>query len=353
METLKERIDVFLQVPAVTAGAIVVGAILLALLVRTVVFPLLIKLARKSHSEIDDQLIRALRPAVVISVILAGLTGAVFYLSLSPGLTFVIVGIIKTVAVLIWCSAIFRIGSLFLDVMSRHHEKLSWIEPKTLPLLEIVWKALVVGGLVYFLLVSWRVNPTSFLASAGILGLAIGFAAKDTLANLFAGIFIVADAPFQIGDYVVLDDELRGKITNIGIRSSRLLTRDDIEVTVPNAVIGAGKIVNETGGPYQKMRVRVKVNVAYGTDVDLVRRILLSCITGIDSIVSDPEPRVRFREFGNSGLLFELLAWIQEPVYRGRVLDQLNEAVYKAFYEAGIEIPFSKHDLYLKEMPKS
>jgi MscS family membrane protein len=92
--------------------------------------------------------------------------------------------------------------------------------------------------------------------------------------------------------------------------------------------------------------------VAYGTEVDRVREILLSCVKGAEHLCDNPAPRVRFREFGDSGLLFELLAWVDEPLYRGRVVDDLNTKVYKAFNEACIEIPYAKQDLYIKEMPK-
>ena len=122
-------------------------------------------------------------------------------------------------------------------------------------------------------------------------------------------------------------------------------------MTVPNAVIGNAQIVNETGGPHEKMRVRVKVEAAYGSDVDQVEEVLLGCVEGVNHIVDDPSPRVRFRSFGASGLVFELLAWIEQPVYRGRVLHALNGRVYKAFNQAGIEIPYAKQDVYVKEMP--
>jgi len=140
-------------------------------------------------------------------------------------------------------------------------------------------------------------------------------------------------------------------VLEIGMRSTRLLTRDDIEVTVPNAVIANSQIVNQTGGPHEKMRVRVKVEAAYGSDIDMVEEVLLGCVEGVEHLVDEPSPRVRFRSFGASGLVFELMAWIEKPVFRGRVLHALNGEVYKAFRLAGIEIPYSKQDVYVKELP--
>ncbi len=189
---------------------------------------------------------------------------------------------------------------------------------------------------------------------AGICGyIAIGFVAKDTLANLFAGVFILADSPYKIGDYVVLDSGERGKVTHIGIRSTRLLTRGDVEITIPNAVMGNTRISNESGGPHEKYRLNIKIGVAYGSDIDQVKAVLMEVALNENEVCDEPEPRVRFRSFGNSSLDIELLCWVEIPEVRGRVLDALNTTIYKRFTAEGIEIPYSKHDIFIKEMPGS
>lgn len=137
---------------------------------------------------------------------------------------------------------------------------------------------------------------------AGILGLAISFAAKDTLANLFAGVFILADSPYKLGDFIILDSGERGAVTQIGIRSTRMLTRDDVEITVPNSIMGNVKILNETGGPGEKYRIRIKVGVAYGSDIDKVQSVLLDVAQRNREVLKTPAPRVRFRAFGDSSL---------------------------------------------------
>ena len=194
---------------------------------------------------------------------------------------------------------------------------------------------------------------TAWLASAGIVGIAVGFAAKDTIANLLSGVFILADSPYKIGDYIVIDSGERGKVTHIGLRSTRLLTRDDLEINIPNAIIANGKIINESSGRHVKSRTRIAVSVAYGSDLDRVKGLLLKVAAAEQQICTDPEPRVRFRTFGASGLDLELLVWIDDPEIRGRVIDALNTAVYNCFNQEGIEIPFSKQDLYIKELPPS
>jgi MscS family membrane protein len=116
---------------------------------------------------------------------------------------------------------------------------------------------------VYIIFSAWNIDMTVWLASAGIIGIAVGFAAKDTLANLFSGVFILADAPYKIGGFVVLDTAKRGEVTHIGIRNTRLLTRDDVEITVPNSIMGNTKIINESGGPSNTDCCRGRLWVRY------------------------------------------------------------------------------------------
>ena len=211
----------------------------------------------------------------------------------------------------------------------KHHFEI--LEERTIPLFDIIFKLLLVGVSAYILFMLWGIDATAWLASAGVIGIAVGFAAKDSLANLFSGFFIVADAPYKIGDFIVLDTGERGQVTQVGMRSTRLLSRDDIEITIPNAVIANAKIINESGGPWEKERIRIKVGVAYGSDLDQVSEVLLEIAKSDEHIVNTPEPRVRLRAFGPSSVDFELLCWIDEPVLRGRLSHQVYMKVYKRF----------------------
>ncbi len=139
----------------------------------------------------------------------------------------------------------------------------------------------------------------------------------------------------------------------IGLRSTRLLTRDDIEITIPNGVIGNSKISNEAGGPSQKHRIRIAIGVAHGSDIDKVIATLEQVAADNKQVCADPEARVRFREFGASTLDFELLCWIDLPVDRGRIKHELNCAVYKAFAANQIIIPFPIRDLRITSVPAS
>ena len=348
---LNQWISAISDDPGLRQLVIVAGALALALLVRMLFVSVIKVFTRKTETDVDDRIARQLRGPLIWTIILVGVSLAYLEFGAPAQVDYFVLGILQTIITLMWAVALMRVGRILLDVVSAKVDKIKWIEPRTLPLFDMILTVVMVGGFFYAICLAWAVPLTSWLASAGVLGIAVGFAAKDSLSNLFSGIFIVADTPYKIGDFVVLDNTIRGEVLEIGMRSTRLLTRDDIEITVPNAVIANSQIVNQTGGPHEKMRVRVKVEAAYGSDVDQVEDVLLGCVEGVDHVVSEPSPRVRFRSFGASGLGFELMAWIEKPVYRGRVLHALNGRVYKAFNQVGIEIPYSKQDVYVKEMP--
>ena len=114
-------------------------------------------------------------------------------------------------------------------------------------------------------------------------------------------------------------------------------------------MIANSKIINESGGPHEKERIRIKVDVAYGTDVDKAKDIMLSLALNEESICEDPKPRARFRIFGESGLSLELLGWIEKPELRGLVIDKLSISIYKSFKQENIEIPFPQRTLHIKK----
>ncbi len=334
-------------------AAIVVALGLIAARISNVLFVRVItRLTTRTHSLLDDQLIEVVRAPIFYSILLLSLAIAV-NLALGDDSPRFIYSILKTLAVFIWSVFLVRMSRIALRNFSKDGRQDRVISTQTLPLFENLAIIIVSAAAIYFVFSAWDIDMTAWLASAGIVGIAVGFAAKDTLANLFSGVFILADAPYRIGDYVVLDTGERGEVTHIGIRSTRLLTRDDVEVTIPNSIMGNTKIINESGGPHKKFRIRVKVGVAYGSDIDQVKAILMDIAENDEDVCADPEPRVRFREFGGSSLDLELLCWVDEPVLRGRIVDVLNTAIYKRFNQEGVEIPYSKHDVYIREMPRA
>lgn len=302
----------------------------------------------KTRIKIDDQVLEIIHKPVFLSIILFGLALATERIEFKESIHFLTLSGLKTVAIVFWALAATKFLKLLLDLVSHDQSQFKLVQDRTLPLFNNLLILLVTGLSIYILFLVWNIDLTAWMASAGILGLAISFAAKDTLANLFSGVFIMADAPYQLGDFIVLDSGERGDVTNIGIRSTRILTRDDVEITVPNSIMGNTKVTNEAGGRHEKFRIRVKVGVAYGSDLDKVHAVLEDVAATLPDVCKSPAPRVRFRTFGNSSLDHELLCWVRKPVLRGKVLHMLNTAVYKRFEKEGIDIPFPQQDLHVR-----
>jgi MscS family membrane protein len=338
--------NIYLQAVAIAAVFILVGKLADWLISRV-----LAKVVSQSTNQLDDSFVALLHRPVFATFVLIGIAMATRRLGLPESPEYVTLGILRTIAIFIWYGFLRGLVQLLVIALRRgamrEHRHTSM-----LPLLDTAIKVILLMLAIYFVFLSWNINVTAWIASAGIIGLALSFAAKDTLSNLFAGVSIVADAPYKSGDFIILESGERGMVTHIGLRSTRILTRDDVEITVPNGIIGNSKIINEAGGPSTKHRIRVSVGVAYGSDIDLVIATLSGVAAAHPEICDEPEPRVRFRKFGESGLDFELLCWIAQPIDRGRMTHELNCAVYKAFAQEKISIPFPQRDLHVRTMPQ-
>jgi len=337
--------NVYLQALAVAVAFIGIGKLADWVLPR--VFG---KIASRSKNDLDDRLVGLAHRPIFLSFVLLGLGLATQRLELPGPPTFITLGILKTIAVIVWYNMLRQLTDVLVQAARRNRSS-KLVQTGMLALIQNVVKVVLFALVVYFVFIAWNINVTAWVASAGIIGLALSFAAKDTLSNLFAGVSIIMDAPYKNGDFIILEAGERGVVTHIGLRSTRILTRDDVEITIPNGVIGNSKITNEAGGPSQKHRVRIAVGVAYGSDIDQVIAVLEQVASDNSEVCSDPAARVRFRQFGESSLDFELLSWIERPVDRGRIRHELGCSVYKAFADNNIAIPFPQRDLHVRTMP--
>ena len=327
-----------------------VGIFLLLAVVGDVVAGLLLRrIVHRWPVSQAEQLVRVARQPVFWTIFLAGVLLALSAVELADGTERLVGALVHTALIGIWVLFGVRATGVALDALGRRQPAPAFAQPTTATLMRNT--AVVVLGLAgaYAVLLAWNVNVTGLVASAGILGLALSLAAQDTLGNLVAGISILTDKPYRIGDYIVLDSGERGAVTHIGLRSTRLLTRDDVEVIIPNGVMGKAKIVNESGSPQRKYRLRVPICIAYGSDIDEVMALMLVAATDHKQVCADPKPRMRLRQFGNSGIEFEMLCWIDEPANRGLVLHELNCTLYRGFAGEGAGFAIPQQEVRLRE----
>jgi MscS family membrane protein len=329
-------------------GALIImaSALVVAKMVDLFVDRVLLAIAHRTKFRLDEEILEVLHRPIWVSIVLAGAMSAVRWIAPAPPFTFILAGLLETALVVVWGLAfdriLHRIGADWIDHLRRSGRQGAEI----IRLGENVARLLVFAGVVFFFLSLWKINVTPLLASAGIAGVAVALAAKEMLANFFGGVSVFLDQPFRTGDYIVLDSGERGEVVTVGLRSTRILTRDDVQISIPNSIIANTKIINESA-PEPRFRVRIGVSVAYGSDVDQVEEVLLSAARNNSLVAPEPEPRVRFRTFGESSLDFELLCWAQAPKDKGLLIHELNREIYKAFGRAGIVIPFPQRDVHM------
>jgi len=201
------------------------------------------------------------------------------------------------------------------------------------------------------LLGHFNIEVSGIVATLGIGSLAIALAAQATLADTISGFVIMIDRPFRIGDRIELQDlDTWGDVVDIGLRSTRIRTRDNRMVIVPNSVISKSLIVNHSY-PDTLYRIESNVGVAYGTDVERARQVLVEAVKEVEGVLTDRPVEAFFVEFGDSSLVFRVRWWLDSYVDTRRMFDKVNSAIYKALNEAQIEIPFPQRVVTHKGLP--
>jgi small-conductance mechanosensitive channel len=204
---------------------------------------------------------------------------------------------------------------------------------------------IVLGFYVALKLVGIDLSSLAFVA--GAIGVGLGFGMQNIISNFVSGLIILAERPISIGDRVELG-EVAGLVAKINLRSTNIVTNDNITIIVPNSDFITNKVTNWSYGD-PKVRIRVPVGVAYGTDLDLLKRLLLEVAGEHPKVLREPAPNVFFIAFGDSSLNFELGVWTAEMTSKPREFrSELNFAMERKLRANHIEIPFPQRDLHLR-----
>ncbi|WP_416839419.1 mechanosensitive ion channel family protein [Haloferax sp. DFSO52] len=319
-----------------------------AFVMEAVVIRLLLQYTSRTETTLDNIVIQELRWPIVVTVSLAG----VYLFSLSPAVATALVVDEATlrqffglpsisIGIVVWAWALNRLVNRLVESVKDKGSRFDFA-----PVFSNIWTLVVSIGTIGALLYLWGIEITPLFAGAGIAGIAVGFAAKDTVANFFGGIALYFDDTYKIGDYVVLDSGEAGTVVKVGIRSTTLLTRDELLVTVPNSVLNAAKIINESA-PDRRRRMKVPIGVAYGTDIDKFETILVELALDEPLVLDTPRPRARFRQFGADALEYELVCWVNSPLKRGKATHNINREIYNRLNEADIGIPYPQRDVHV------
>jgi small conductance mechanosensitive channel len=207
------------------------------------------------------------------------------------------------------------------------------------------WTVIILG--VVMAVDQLGMDVAAALAGLGVAGIAIGFAAQDTLANVIAGFVIFMDKPFVVGDWITTEEEY-GQVTNITMRTTRIRTPRNTYVVIPNKTIIDSVLENHS--KHGELRIDAPVGIAYKEDIGDARRVLLQAVAAIEGIRKSPEPDVVVEELGGSSVNLRVRVWIDHADAQQATFFQVMEAAKLALDAAGIEIPFPHLQLFVDDV---
>jgi small-conductance mechanosensitive channel len=206
----------------------------------------------------------------------------------------------------------------------------------------------VIAIAIYILFSHFGVNITALLAAFGIAGLALSLAAQDTLADAIAGFIILADQPYRVGDRIEIQSEgTWGDVVDIGLRTTRIRTRDNRMVIVPNSVISKNQVINYTF-PDPRYRIQMHIGIGYGSDIEQIRQLIVETVREVEGVLPDRPVDSLYIDMGDSAMIFRVRWWIESYEDTRRMYDRVNTALQNAFDARGIETPFPTHTMNLQ-----
>ncbi len=197
-----------------------------------------------------------------------------------------------------------------------------------------------------------NVKITFLLAGSAALLVGIGLGLQQIFQDILSGVALLFEGSLKVGDIVEIEDEIVGKVKEIGLRTSKIETRSNIIMIIPNSKFITDNVINWSHLE-KKTRFSVSVGVAYGSDVELVRDLLLKCANEHKDITKNPKPFVRFTDFGNSSLDFELFFWTTNTFWVENIKSDLRFQINRAFIENNVRIPFPQRDIHIIDMPEN
>lgn len=330
------------------AGAIILVFVLLTRLVRSILRWLGHKIIGRTETVLDDKILDVLMANVGLFMIVTGCFIGVREVrkGLEPD-TVTVAQLLEYADALLYIAGVIIVIKILLgivrEIIDWRLEKVSADGTSNLkltlgPLTSKVMNILVGLVAVIIILDHFGINIGSLLVSLGVGSLAVALAAQDTLANMIAGFVILVDRPFRVGDRIELIPGITGDVLEIGLRSTRVLNFDNNAIVIPNADLIKGKIVNYAY-PQAPMRVMLKFVVAYGTEPERARAILLEAATKHPEVLKDPQPQVFLTGVTETAVEITLVGRCVGYARVFVVETGLREQVYLEFIKAGIEVP--------------
>jgi len=304
------------------------------------------RLGALTRGELDDRIVARVTPPALLLINCAGLYIAFRRLPLPERLLTVISGALFIVNVAIISSIAFRI----VDEMLNHYGKRlagEEMSRQLMPLVQKLCSIFLFGTALIITMKHFSYDILSLVTALGVGSLAIGLAAKDTMANMVSGFTLMIDRPFRIGDRIQLGAQV-GDVVDIGLRSTKIKGGDNTYLIIPNSELCNTTLINQAF-PDSRGKGRVNVGIAYGSDVERAKALLVSTAASVDGVLPDPAPEAYFTSFGESSLSLALFFWTDHYTQLFAVTDRINCALVKSLQDNGINIPYPTRSVFLKK----
>ena len=310
----------------------------------------LARAAKRTSTEYDDAALQVAGPDLRWLIVVLALQIGTKRLTFVPAATKTLltdgyfVAAIALSVRLVW--RLIDFGDRVASDVAAHQGRLEELRPLTVLLVRVGRVILLITASA-ILLDHFGVNITAFAAALGIGGLAFSLAAQDTIKDAIAGFIILIDRPFRIGDRIEIKAVgTWGDVMEIGLRTTRIRTRDNRMVIVPNSIIGSNEVVNYSY-PDPTYRIQTHVGVAYGTDIEHARQVITDAVRQVEDVLPDRPVDALYIEMGDSAMIFRVRWWIESFVDTRRVIDRIHTALQGALDAAGIDSPFPAQNLYV------
>jgi small-conductance mechanosensitive channel len=311
------------------------------------------RLARSTRTDLDDRLLQRVIPHVSRLLTTLGFYLAIRSLPLHEKLVLVISGALFVVLVVIFFNLLFHALDELLQwyLNGRQQGGKDLISRNMIPFVEKLAMLFLMGTALIIILKHFNYDILSVVTALGIGSLAIGLAAKDTLAHMISGFTLMLDQPFRIGDRIQLAGGQIGDVADIGLRSTKIKTLDNQLLIIPNSDLCNNMLINQAF-PDARAKGRINIGVAYGSDVERVKELLVTTALDCEAVLRAPAPEAYFASFGDSALNMSLFFWVEEYSQLFSVTDRINTNILRRFNESGIEIPFPIRTVILEKGPE-
>lgn len=299
------------------------------------------RLTSFTATDLDDRILKRITPLISLFLTFIGVYVAFLTLPLNEKFHKILSGGLFIANIIIACILVYRVLHEILHwYAERQHggEDGSFARQMS-PVIEKVTMLFIIGGALVMVLKYYNYDIFSLVTALGIGSLAIGMAAKDTLAHVISGFTLMLDRPFRLGDRIQLSGGQVGDVQDIGLRSTKIKTLDNQLLIIPNSDLCNTMLTNQAF-PDQRIKGRINVGVSYGSDAEQVKALLVAIALEVEDVLKDPAPEAFFVSFGDSALNMSVFFWVEEYARLFATTDKINSKILERFRENNIEIPF-------------